>query len=118
MDGSSDDDNVNHTDDKPSHTNTRTKKKTAPIVVAGAELSTLQEMLLKTVADKKFAIRITRIGHRIDLIGGEDYKKVKTTALDDMVKADKVIGYYSYHTPDTRPHKIMLFGLYKMEKMS
>ena len=53
MDGSSDDDNVNHTDDKPSHTNTRTKKKTAPIVVAGAELSTLQEMLLKTVADKK-----------------------------------------------------------------
>ena len=42
MDGSSDDDNVNHTDDKPPHTNTRTKKKIAPIVVLGAVLSSRQ----------------------------------------------------------------------------
>ena len=117
MDGSSDDDNINHNGDKSSHTNTRTKKKTAPIVVLGAELQAVQATLLKIVADIKFVIRITSIGHRIDLIDADDFMKVKA-ALDDMVKADEATGYYSYQAPDTRPHKIMLFGLYKMEKMS
>ena len=72
-------------------------------------------MLLKIVADKKFAIRVTVIGHRIDLIDANDFIKVKV-ALDEVVKAGKAVDFYSYHTPDTTPHKIMLFWLYKMEK--
>ena len=116
MDGNSDDDNVDHNGDKSAHTNTCIeKKKIAPIVVLGAQLCDVKEMLLKVVADKKIVIRITVIGHRINLIDADDFIKVKT-ALDEMVKTGKAIGYYSYHTPDTRPHKIMLFGLYKMEK--
>ena len=41
--------------------------------------------------------------------------KVKVV-LEEMVKAGKAVGFYSYHTLDTRPHKIMLFGVYNMEK--
>ena len=66
-DGSSDDDNVNHTDGKPSHTKTRTKKKTAPIVVLGAELQAVQATLQKIVADKKklqFESRALWTSHR------------------------------------------------------
>ena len=54
-----DDEATSDNSDKPSHTNTCTQKKTAPIVVLGGELNAVQEMLLKTVADKKFAIRIS-----------------------------------------------------------
>ena len=109
-------DNDKRNDDKSSHTNTRTgKKKIAPIVVLGAEFNAVQQMLLTTVTDKKLALRITVIGHRIDLIDANDFMKVKAT-LDDMVKAGKVVGFYSYHTLDTRPHNIMLFGLYKLER--
>ena len=46
-----------------------------------------------------------------------DFKNVNAT-LDDMVKAVEATGFYSYHTPDTWPHKITLFGLYKMGKTS
>ena len=33
-----------------------------------------------------------------------------------IVVLGKAVGFYHYHTPDTRPHKIMPFGLYKMGK--
>ena len=109
MDGSSDDDNVNHNSDKSSHTNTRTKKKTAPIVVLGSELQAVQATLLKIVVDKKIVIRITSIGHRIDLIEGDDF-------IDDMVKADEAIGYHSY--PTIGPTKLCYLDSTRWKEMS
>ena len=41
MGDSRDDDNVNYNGDKQLHTNTRAKKKTAPIVVLGADFNTV-----------------------------------------------------------------------------
>lgn len=91
-------------------------KKIAPIVVAGSNATTIQNMLTSVVTSKKFEIKILSFWIRINLTDQDDFAKVKLK-LKEMAAAKEIIGFYNYHTADTRPHKIVLFGLYKMTSL-
>lgn len=89
-------------------------KKIAPIIVTGTNASDMQNLLNTAITSKKFSIKILGVGIRIDLVEKTDFDLVKTH-LNSLITDKKINGYYNYHTPDTRPHKMVLYGLYKME---
>lgn len=99
----------NMTDVQNTHANKRSNTKTAPIVVVGTNVSTVHNLLSETVTSKKYEIKIMNIGIRINTVTREDFDLVCNTLQD------KQINFYKYHTPETKPRKIVLFGLPKMK---
>lgn len=81
-------------------------KKVSPIVVAGSNATSIQNMLTAVVTSKKFEIKITSIGIRINLTNQYDFTKVKLK-LKQIAESKEIIGFYNYYTADTRPHKIV-----------
>lgn len=98
---------------KVSATSSAASKKVAPIIVAGSNATTIQNMLSTVVTSKKYEMKITSIGIRINLKEQNDFANVKAK-LKEMADAKEINGFYNYHTAETRPHKIVLFGLHKM----
>lgn len=84
------------------------KKKVAPVVIVGSSASTVQNLLNEKITSKKFEIKLMRVGIRINLAEQQDFDLL-CTALKE-----KTMNYYTYHTPETRPRKIVLFGLHQM----
>lgn len=89
------------------------KEKIPPIVVANSNASDMQNLLTTVVPSGKFSLKLTGQGVRINLVDKADYDNVKAE-LTKLQESNKIVGFYNYHTPDTRPRKIVLYGLYKM----
>lgn len=83
-------------------------KKNPPIVITGSNVSAVQNTLNEFVQSKKFELRLMRIGIRVTVADKNEYDQL-------IVKLkEKQHNFFSYHSPETRPRKIVLFGLHDM----
>lgn len=99
--------NKNKNQDK-SDDNTK-KTRNSPIIIVGNNVSRVQNICDEVVKSKKFQIKLLTIGVRVDIIEKKEF--------DDLCKylSDEKIPHYMYHTSDSRPRKIVLYGLHRME---
>ena len=83
--------------------------KTAPIVVVDSNPTALQNFLCINIPSKKFELKIMSIGIRIFIPSHDEYEKAMVALRANHFK------FYKYHTTDTRPIKIVLYGLPDMD---
>lgn len=94
---------------KPATNQETTTKRTAPIIAVGTNVSAVSNILKEAIKDGKYELKMTSTGIRINTLNSEAYNAA-TQALKD-----NNVGYFQYHTAETRPRKIVLFGLPTME---
>lgn len=89
---------------------TANAKKPPPIVVVNSNASTIQNLLNSALTSRKFEIKLMRIGIKIQLVSKTDFDHASTALKTANLQ------FYSYHSADTRQKKIVLYGLYDMNK--
>lgn len=85
------------------------KTKNQPVVVTSTNPTEMQKVCNEIVKSKKFEIRVMSIGVRISITEKDEF------AAFCQHLQEKSYNYFMYHTNDTQPRKILLFGLHKME---
>lgn len=93
--------NVNKTSEK--------KTKNPPIVITGSNVSAVQNFCNEIIKSRKFEVKLLTVGIRIHVA-----EKTEFETLCQYLTS-KNINYFKYHTADTRPRKIVLFGLHAMK---
>lgn len=82
---------------------------TAPIVVDSVDIGAMQSLLKDIVKSSKFEIKLMKSGIRISIPNPDEHK-----CVTERFKTENM-GYYLYHTSNTRPQKYVLYGLHDME---
>lgn len=89
---------------------TEMKKNTIPpIIIAGQNVSAIQDLCKNVIVSMKYEVKLLGIGIRVQI--------QQRTEFDEFCKTlvDKSISHYKYHTSETRPRKIVLSGLHEMD---
>lgn len=81
------------------------RQRAPPIVIIDSNPSLVQSTMNELLPSKKFELRLMTIGIRVNVPDYDDYVK----AHAGLKKAN--FKFYTYHTADTRPVKIVLYGL-------
>lgn len=84
------------------------KKKNPPIIIAGKNVSAVQQMLNEVITSQKFEVKLMRIGIRVVVGDKTEYDQLISHLLL------KKINYFGYHSAESRPRKIVLYGLNSM----
>lgn len=85
------------------------KIKTNPIIVVGSNVSRIQNICNDVIKSKKFEIKLLSIGIKVLVADKSDFDLL----LKELQKLD--LHYFMYHTQETKPRKIVLFGLHEMK---
>lgn len=85
------------------------KNKNSPIIITNSNVSAVQNMCNKVIQSKKFEVKLLSIGIRVQVSEKEEHDNLCASLTKEK------IGYFKYHTTETRPRKIVLLGLHKME---
>lgn len=105
------DDTASTYDDNSNDKNSQQEKrnmKNPPVIITGSNVNTIQNMCNEIIKSKKFEIRLLRIGVRLQIMQKDEFD-----AICDYLSKNS-FNYFKYHTADTRPRKIILYGLYEM----
>lgn len=100
------DDNDNEVDMSSMKDNRRGsgRVKNNPIVIVDSNPTLVQQAMNEILPGKKFQLKIMSVGIRVDIHDSENYVNAK----DELLKRN--FKYYLYHTSQTRPIKICLYG--------
>lgn len=85
------------------------KLRNPPIIITGSNVSAVQNFCNSIITSKKFEFKLLSIGIRVDVASKDEFDK-----LCEYLKKEN-ISNFMYHTAETRPRKIILSGLHKME---
>lgn len=81
------------------------KEKVSPIIIKSKNVGFIQDLIKSVVPSGKFSLKILSIGLKLEAAFIDDFNKVKSALLREGLE------FFFYHTPATRPIKIMLKGL-------
>lgn len=84
------------------------KQRNAPIIIVGKNVSQVQKVCNEKITSKKFECKLLSIGIRVDVQQKDEFDNF-CAFLDE-----KKIPHFMYQTAETRPRKIVLYGLYQM----
>lgn len=109
FDMSDEDDNdvINNKQNK--EVNKEKKQKNAPIIIVGKNITQVQNACNEIITSKKFECKLLSIGIRVDVVQKEEFDEFCKFLLETK------LPHFMYQTSETRPRKIVLYGLYKME---
>lgn len=104
-----DDDSCNENTDGANATPVLKRFKTPPITVVSQNVTAIQGYLNDAVKSQKFQMELKGIGIRVQIVQKDEF--------DNFCKllSEKEIDFFNYHTSDTKPRKIVLTKLHKMD---
>lgn len=76
-----------------------------PIVIRNSNPTAVQAALNGLVPSKKFEMRLMKVGIRVNIPDFEENQTARTGLLASKFE------FYTYHTADTRPMKVVLYGM-------
>lgn len=89
--------------------NVNKNKNKNPPIITNSNVSAVQSLCNQVVKSQKFEVELLSIGIRVQISQKDEHD-----SLCEMLTKEKV-GYFKYHTAETRPRKIVLLGLHKMD---
>lgn len=100
-----DDDNMMDDGEAPQRQPTTRRQRAPPIVIVNSNASAVQTVLNELVPSKKFELKLMKVGIRVNILEHNDFQ----AAHEGLVQ--KQMNFYTYHTAETRPLKVVLYGL-------
>lgn len=85
------------------------KIRNPPIIITGSSVSDIQNICNSVIKSKKYEIKLLRIGIRVQIVEKKEFDLLNVHLVKEK------IAFFKYHTTETRPRKIVLKGLQKME---
>lgn len=105
-----DDTEITNDDQNKTNNSDKTKKiKNAPIIIVGKNVSLVQNACNEVIKGRKYEFKLLSIGVRVDVTDKTEFDLLCEYLIENK------IPHFMYQTADTRPRKIVLYGLHRME---